>query len=250
MTEQTPISSTNAHRPHKTIRQRLCMLLILWLACIPLTFAVTYTIGWYHFRNSAALQGTLQKFTYHPMSKIIKKLDSYHEKYGQYPESIRYLIADAEPIASIAEDQFQYLDQQTMDLMKDNVNEHIFYAKTKEGYTLSSYGLDNKKGGIGLDVDILVTQDTYLSFITDISDHIHPTFKQFVFDMTGSWQIFKVAAWMNLLLCIAIFLECARSSFKIQLIFLVINFLILLPFTSLVALTLTALHLAAPYSTH
>jgi hypothetical protein len=224
-------------------------MVIIWVICVPITFAVTYGVAW-SSSNNIAFTGVLQKYSFYPFHDLLDQIHQYHNDYGTYPKTPFDLVARTDSQIKVPQDKVEALKKQAQELFVDHIGQPVFYEKTEEGFRLISFGLDNKVGGEGIYVDIILDNPEEFLHVYSFSDLVQPTFRQFLFEMPVSGKVFRIALFLNLLLSIAIALECARMSFRHQMIYLIIHCFVLVPFCAMFSLLLISLQIQGPYSGH
>jgi hypothetical protein len=252
MTEQT----TNTVN-RKTLKQRLGAPYILWLVCVPVTFLSVYTSAWFSSRFNPDIQGTFNWIIRSKADLLCWKLSEYKEKFGQYPPNLIYLYANVAPDQVVSE---EHKTQVTKGVDQDTWVKcgrwrkkwmKLIYQTDGQTFSLSHYGMDGEKGGVGLDTDVTFTLENMRS---DGLAHngllTAPTFKQFLFEMDTSGAIFRISLYINLLLLLAFALQFGRSSATVNTQDALIYILGLIPICSIIAVAMTAFYYASSNSGH
>lgn len=242
MQEKTLITSVQ----HKSLKQKLGAPFLLWFVCVLITFVMIYTVAWFGFRNDPDLQGTQHWFLRYKVGDVAQKLAKYKEHFGQYPESLLYLYGNIKPDETIPE---QDMDQ----LINDRDNDtrliggmYLKYERIGDTFTLSHFGKDAKEGGVGIYKDITYKEKDIFPFMRHWEgQYTSPTFRQFMFEMNGSFTIFKSALWVNLILLFAMVLQFSRSTSRLSIYQALLYVLLLTPACVMIAMTLTIYYLAS-----
>lgn len=118
------------------------------------------------------------------LATIEENLQQYHDERGEYPETLRVLCDE------IASKHGSVWDDETCLSWITIFRHPVIYERTETGWTITTYGADGQPGGIGLDIDMTVTDKTDIGelmreFYRD--KKYHATFEQLRMANDGSY---------------------------------------------------------------
>ena len=139
--ENETVAVPPKQEPQRSLLARLLISLLLTAVITGIVFWSGYSI----LRSPAGWVGD-QRFVNYRLDGIRHNLAKYHDKHGEYPETLREVY--------VGEDE--YWDDNLITVYRHPV----IYERTESGWVLTVYGMDGKPGGVGLDADTVVTDKT------------------------------------------------------------------------------------------
>lgn len=255
--EQAPTSSTNARKSPQTICQKLGVPFLLWLMCIPVTFVAVYTTAWFGGRFHPDIQGTHNWIINGKVDSLFRRLNDYRNDFNKYPLTLIHLYAKVAPDQNVTEDKAnevaENIDRDTWVTCSRWSKKwmKLQYQSDGEAFSISHYGMDGEKGGVGINTDVTFTSEDFKNgSVVHNAVLTAPTFRQFLFEMDTSPAILKSCLYINLFLLFALAMQSSRHSTKINVRQTLMYILVLIPICSMVAIFLTAFYFASTNSGH
>ncbi|MCL2348654.1 MAG: hypothetical protein FWC50_10395 [Planctomycetaceae bacterium] len=173
----TPSESVPVTRPPRPLATRLFIALVVAL----IVTGSAFWSGYATLRSPAGWVGD-RRFVSSRIENIQEDLTKYHKEHEAYPETLRELYDGC------SDDE--YNDRITI------YRYPVSYQRTDTGWQITVFGADGKPGGIGLDADLVVTNEMeYEQIVRELySGKYNATFEQVRTDDSNHFRILLVTS--------------------------------------------------------
>jgi hypothetical protein len=223
-------------KPTAKVRAQTYLLLIV------LTFVCVYAVAWFGYRSNAHVQGTYTMDLGLKFHLLDEQIMEYKKQHGANPESMYQLFSVLFP-DEVLDNTSKKIPEIFDFMVMDPWGKPIEYSRVDENtYTLKSFGIDGKPGGVGVYADIVMGDQPGLGTM--------PTFEQFLFTIEYSSTFFKTSIILSFIFLLGIQLQFSRKSTSMSRQRFVFNFLILVPCCIFVVSLLVVGHLIPSMHAH